>query len=424
MKKITILIVLALLCRNFQVSAQIDFTSLKIGDQVPEVILDHMLNYDSPSAKLSQFKGKLLILDFWATSCAPCIAQIPKLDSLQATFPKELSILSVTSERSSRIAAFLQKYNATHANPNRLPNVVEDKALRQLFPYSYIPHYVWIRPDGKVAAFTSAYYLTAEKISGFLKAGTLDSVPVKADIDLNKPLFASEFLPLNNLTRYQIFFKGRIEGTGSSYRERKYPMSIGICRTNETLADLFDACGYQLIPNYSPKNLIISAADTASFYYRKGNGREADWYHQNVYSIDYIIPRADAALLFTGLLAFIGESSGFKGEIVKRKVHHLTLRVTSTYQNPDSTSGYRNTLYQNPAGSLFNGPIDNFVSWFNERYPNWPIMLNKSGDTRRVTIRINKPIENLSQLIAILAKQGFELAESNEPINMLLIDHS
>jgi thiol-disulfide isomerase/thioredoxin len=87
MKKITIYIVLAMLCLNFAVMAQNSKppTNLKIGDKVPEITISNILNYKdstgkpSTSAKISEFKGKLLILDFWATWCTPCIKYLPEL---------------------------------------------------------------------------------------------------------------------------------------------------------------------------------------------------------------------------------------------------------------------------------------------------------------------------------------------------------
>ncbi len=65
---------------------------IQIGQQVPDLLLTNLHNYRdkqgnlSSSAKISDFKGKLLILDFWATWCSPCVAMIPKMDSLQQEF--------------------------------------------------------------------------------------------------------------------------------------------------------------------------------------------------------------------------------------------------------------------------------------------------------------------------------------------------
>ena len=116
MKKITIVIVMAMLCLNFSAKAQAeDVTTkgLQIGQEVPNVTLTNLYNYKNASgkvattAKLADFKGKLLILDFWATWCAPCVASIPKLENLQKQFEGKLQILPVTYQKDKELILML-----------------------------------------------------------------------------------------------------------------------------------------------------------------------------------------------------------------------------------------------------------------------------------------------------------------------------
>lgn len=46
---------------------------LTVGDVMPDITFNNLVNYKSSSAKLSDFKGKLVILDFWATTCLSLI---------------------------------------------------------------------------------------------------------------------------------------------------------------------------------------------------------------------------------------------------------------------------------------------------------------------------------------------------------------
>lgn len=55
---------------------------LTIGDKVPDIVLNHVINYKAGDIKLSDFKGKLVILDFWSSWCGACIALFPHMDSL------------------------------------------------------------------------------------------------------------------------------------------------------------------------------------------------------------------------------------------------------------------------------------------------------------------------------------------------------
>lgn len=42
---------------------------------------------------LSDYKGKVVLLNFWATWCAPCVHEMPALDSLQGKFDKEKFVI-------------------------------------------------------------------------------------------------------------------------------------------------------------------------------------------------------------------------------------------------------------------------------------------------------------------------------------------
>src|ERR1700744_4307849 len=68
---------------------------IKIGDRMPDMIIWPVINYSSKSLRISDFKGKLVILDFWATWCTSCLAHFPIADSLQREFKNDLQILLV-----------------------------------------------------------------------------------------------------------------------------------------------------------------------------------------------------------------------------------------------------------------------------------------------------------------------------------------
>jgi cytochrome c biogenesis protein CcmG/thiol:disulfide interchange protein DsbE len=57
------------------------------GKPAPEFSVEAIANVpDKPRLALSELRGKVVILDFWATWCGPCKAQSPVLDSLQRKF--------------------------------------------------------------------------------------------------------------------------------------------------------------------------------------------------------------------------------------------------------------------------------------------------------------------------------------------------
>jgi thiol-disulfide isomerase/thioredoxin len=70
---------------------------------------------DGGHAALASFRGKPVVLNFWATWCAPCVAELPELDKLAAG--GGITVLAVSADRmgAARVEAFLAQHPITHA---------------------------------------------------------------------------------------------------------------------------------------------------------------------------------------------------------------------------------------------------------------------------------------------------------------------
>ncbi|WP_233164646.1 thioredoxin family protein [Pedobacter sp. ASV28] len=175
--------------------------ALKIGDQVPDIEFKDIINWNKTSAKLSDFRGKLVILDFWATWCVPCISALPKLDSLQKQFKDEIVILPITYEKKELIQSVLKSNPSLR--PMQLPFITLT-SLNKIFPYRLLPHEVWIDRNGKFLATTNTEGITVDHINEALSS-TIKNLKIKKDIinvDLKKPLLFGayqgyEFKPEN-----------------------------------------------------------------------------------------------------------------------------------------------------------------------------------------------------------------------------------
>ena len=66
---------------------------------------------------VSGYKGKVLLVDFWATWCVPCRAELPQLAKLQAKLKaKGLEIITISADEPERVAAaprFLKETGAS-----------------------------------------------------------------------------------------------------------------------------------------------------------------------------------------------------------------------------------------------------------------------------------------------------------------------
>ncbi len=64
--------------------------------QTGRVAPDFTVTDSSRSIHLANYRGKVVVLNFWATWCAPCAAEWPSLEQLQQKFPN-LVVLAVAS---------------------------------------------------------------------------------------------------------------------------------------------------------------------------------------------------------------------------------------------------------------------------------------------------------------------------------------
>ncbi|MGE5622909.1 MAG: TlpA disulfide reductase family protein [Bacillota bacterium] len=99
---------------------------------------------------LSQWQGKPLVVNFWATWCAPCVDEMPELSALQPELtPAKIQILGIGIDSGVNIAEFATKYKITY--PLYVGGMDATELSRQLGNQAGgLPFTVIIGSDGRV----------------------------------------------------------------------------------------------------------------------------------------------------------------------------------------------------------------------------------------------------------------------------------
>ena len=116
------------------------------GTTAPDFTLRDL---EGKEVKLSELRGRAVLLDFWATWCAPCRAVLPVVELLHRQFKdKGLAVFGVDDEDSEVLGKFLQKFGYT------LPTLLDpDRRVANKFEVGGIPTAILIDKQGKIALF-------------------------------------------------------------------------------------------------------------------------------------------------------------------------------------------------------------------------------------------------------------------------------
>lgn len=96
---------------------------------------------DGKTLKLSDYKNKIVILDFWATWCPPCRKGIPDLVAIQKEYKKDVVIIGISLDRENTlrdVAPFIKEYKINYPVVYGNAEVVKAYGGVQAIPTSFI----------------------------------------------------------------------------------------------------------------------------------------------------------------------------------------------------------------------------------------------------------------------------------------------
>lgn len=204
-------------------ACQILFSQVKINEHSPTIYITDYINKNKEDIKI---EGNFIVLEFWATWCAPCLDAVPHLNEIQSKYAenKNLIFLSITNENPEKIKKIVAKIPFKSI-------VVSDQSDKTKKEYlgvnPSIPQTILIDRKGIVKWIGNPKELNSELIDNFLLETYIEKATVEK-IDESMPFIPSinpdklttQLLSLINNNEVNYFFaltKGNaVDSRGSS----------------------------------------------------------------------------------------------------------------------------------------------------------------------------------------------------------------
>ncbi len=428
----TIIFVLSIFQYNV-FGQQILPAALKPGDRCPDFAAPSVINHSGNTLKLSDFKGKLIILDFWDIWCSACIASFPHMDSLQAQFKDKIQIILVTYNTEQQVRG-LMKHSAL-ARGTKLPIIVNDVLFNTAFPPKN-PHHVWISTDNEVLAITEPYNATVEHINAVLDGGklNLNILPANVISGTDQPLFARDkSLFMNHLRQYSIFLSRTPNFMNLAGGVQTDSASGKITRIefyNRPVLDLYRYAFGGLREDFNQfgvsldrTRIMVETRDSLRFREPGDNNLMDHWLNENTFCYESMVPPALSDNLQKIMQQDLERFFGIKGSIEKRKIKCLVLNKSDRNISLHTGSDDQPVMITSEGIYIYrNKPISKLVTDM-EALMNfkWAIA-DQTGIKGNIDLDIqSKAFSSLETAKEELRKHGLNLTEQYTDVELLVI---
>jgi len=400
-------------------------SGLQVGDKVPDVLIRNIINADDTTVRISNFKGKLLILDFWATWCAPCVAAIPHMNSLKKQYEGRVKFMLVTYQSKDEVSTFLQRMQ-TRKSYN-FSTAVANTELAKLFPHRELPHYVWIDGRGYVQAITGLDQVRAIYIDQAL-AGQQTVVAQKQDLvrpynNKQPMLFDNNGGSKSDLV-YHAFFTRHIAGIGGGYSTQTDTVSgRKITARNQSITTLykiaFSPQGY-----FGRNRTVFETKDTRPLDAVGSN--LGDWLQEHTYCYELRVPfalKGDVYSIMRDDLRKLFPT--YDAAVEKRAVKCLVLVRTSDNVKFSSLGGKSESMYSSLGARLRNQKLSNFTSRLSMIYlQRSPLpVIDGTNYTSGVDLDLEADFTDVKSINIALSRYELQFIEAEREIDMLIISN-
>ncbi|MCW2258690.1 MULTISPECIES: TlpA family protein disulfide reductase [Sphingobacterium] len=411
-KKLIIIAIMILLCPIVWAQKQIDRSQeLKIGQVMPDIPIQPVLNYKQSYIDINSFRDKVVILDFFDTFCVNCIAAMPKLQKLQNELGDKLQVILVTWQDQKTIEKFFQTNSFLKENKVSLSTIYSADLLRSYFPHTGVPHTAWIYRN-KVQAVTYSDFVIKDNVEALYKNGAIQ-LPLKSDFNDGLSVVKNEMEQNQVLGSLKISgYEDGVETTGIQIATDSI---TGLQKTTFYNLDILGAytAAWSKIkkPTFLLKNdrIVWNVKDSSKYQYVKGDVGKNMWLLKNGITYERIdqirrLDSAQAKIMLHDLNAFFGLNVYWtKKELPCLVIKHLK----SKHKDPirlESEGGVEGT---------------DVLAFMIDYQGNFPPIIDEAGAKMNIQIDDYSSLEKLNQQ---LKPYDLVIIKEKRPIEVLLFE--
>ena len=92
----------------------ISHNPVAVPERTQQILEDYdfkLVNSEGKAVNLADYKGEVIFINFWATWCPPCVAEMPDLQLLFNAYGEKVTFLFIARDKKEKVSDFLRKKN-------------------------------------------------------------------------------------------------------------------------------------------------------------------------------------------------------------------------------------------------------------------------------------------------------------------------
>lgn len=410
---------------NMPAAKEMELTNpLPIGEPISDELWNVLITLwnaeddRTETITLGDYRGKVIVLDFWATWCKSCIVNMPRMHRLQDKFESDVVVLPVTYEDETVVSAFLERTadKGMVALRPLFKSIIADSVLKRVFPNPdrSIPYFAIIGNNGEFVGLTIPPQMNEQLLASLVSGEEAYIPPLQAAPEtpllerspryianrLNKPVYYSM---LSGYMEGFTFPASRTVDTISQIRRDYY--------INMPLLRLYSNALSSGLPNQPNRRIfLVDSVAQYEYHYRRNSKfdyREQCFCFEGIFPIDVTKEEANAHLLLS-----LNTLTGVHGSLITRPMPCFVIRVDSSItQSITKSSAHLRQLTMRSFVDLLNRQYDTAI----------PPVIDESGYTGKLWIDEEFDFGDIEQVRKVLARYNMLLDSESRELEMFVL---